>query len=228
MTTTSSPRRRACDGTRAGPAASRRAPRRRGRAGGRRPTTAGATPSVAARQRSTPCQSGVAYASQRSRRRQRLDREEHPGEERHRDHREAEQHRQVAVAGAPTRSTRRSARPRPGRAAAPPAGRPPPTASAAPRTAPVTSRTARPRFVTSPCSQARAAFQSLMTVRTDTPTASAVSSTENPPKNRSSTTWLARGADSASKASASWRATTSTPGVGAMTCTASSDSVSPP
>jgi hypothetical protein len=39
-------------------------------------------------------------------------------------------------------------------------------------------------------------FQSLMTVRTDTPSVSAVSSTENPPKNRSSTTWLGRGSSS--------------------------------
>ena len=34
-----------------------------------------------------------------------------------------------------------------------------------------------------------------MTVRTDTPSASAVSSLENPPKNRSSTTWLGRGSN---------------------------------
>ena len=38
------------------------------------------------------------------------------------------------------------------------------------------------------CSQARAVFQSLITVRTDTPSASAVSSTVNPPKKRNSTT----------------------------------------
>ena len=65
-----------------------------------------------------------------------------------------------------------------------------------------------------------------MTVRTDTPSVSAVSSTENPPKNRSSTTWLGRGSIVASSASASFKATTSTPGAGAATSAASSDSLS--
>ena len=62
-----------------------------------------------------------------------------------------------------------------------------------------------------------------MTVRTDTPSASAASSTENPPKNRSSTTWLGRGSIIASSAKASFKATTSTPGAGAATSAASSD-----
>ena len=39
-------------------------------------------------------------------------------------------------------------------------------------------RSCRPRFASSWWSQARAVFQSLMTVRTDTPSVSAVSSTE--------------------------------------------------
>ena len=60
-----------------------------------------------------------------------------------------------------------------------------------------------------------------MTVRADTPSVSAVSSTENPPKNRNSTTWLGRGSSVASSASASFRATTSTPSAGAATSAAS-------
>ena len=54
-----------------------------------------------------------------------------------------------------------------------------------------------PRLVSSRASQARAVFQSLFTVRTETPNASAVSSMLNPPKKRNSTTRLARGATSA-------------------------------
>jgi hypothetical protein len=44
------------------------------------------------------------------------------------------------------------------------------------------------RLESSRHNQARAVFQSLMTVRADTPSVSAVSSTVNPPKNLSSTT----------------------------------------
>src|SRR6187401_1726198 len=52
-------------------------------------------------------------------------------------------------------------------------------------------------------SHARAVFQSLITVRTDTPRVSAVSSTLKPPKKRNSTTWLGRGSTIARAVNAS-------------------------
>src|SRR4026209_2536104 len=68
----------------------------------------------------------------------------------------------------------------------------------------------------------------MITVRTDTPSVSAVSSTLNPPKKRNSITWLGLGFTTASAVNASSSAITSTSASGAATSWPSSDAAPRP